>query len=42
MASVPDIDMLSVAEVEDETAELGAPSEAEDIVGDFRSLGLTP
>ncbi|SIO71991.1 error-prone DNA polymerase, DnaE-like [Burkholderia sp. GAS332] len=41
VASVPDKDMLSVAKVEDETPELGAPSEAEDIVGDYRSTGLT-
>lgn len=42
VASVPDKDMLSVAKVEDETPELGVPSEAEDIVGDYRSTGLTP
>ncbi|MFL9987330.1 error-prone DNA polymerase [Paraburkholderia sediminicola] len=41
VASVPDKDMLSVAKVEDETPELGVPSEAEDIVGDYRSTGLT-
>ena len=41
VASVPDKDMLSVAKVEDETPELGAPSEAEDIVDDYRSTGLT-
>lgn len=41
VASVPDKDMLSIAKVEDETPELGAPSEAEDIVGDYRSMGLT-
>ncbi|MEX3816592.1 error-prone DNA polymerase [Paraburkholderia sp. BR13439] len=41
VAAVPDKDMLSVATVEDETPGLGAPSEAEDIVGDYRSMGLT-
>jgi error-prone DNA polymerase len=41
VASVPDKDMLSVAKVEDETPELGAPSEAQDIAGDYRSMGLT-
>ncbi|MEN8500067.1 MULTISPECIES: error-prone DNA polymerase [Paraburkholderia] len=41
VASIPDKDMLSVAKVEDETPELGAPSEADDIVGDYRSMGLT-
>jgi error-prone DNA polymerase len=41
VAAVPDKDMLAVAKVEDETPELGAPSEADDIVGDYRSLGLT-
>jgi error-prone DNA polymerase len=41
VAAVPDKDMLSVAKVEDETPELGAPSEADDIVGDYRSMGLT-
>ncbi|HEX7906915.1 MAG TPA: error-prone DNA polymerase [Paraburkholderia sp.] len=41
VASVPDKDMLSVAKVDDETPELGAPSEAEDIIGDYQSTGLT-
>jgi error-prone DNA polymerase len=41
VAAVPDKDMLSVAKVEDETPEFGAPSEADDIVGDYRSMGLT-
>lgn len=41
VASIPDKDMLSIAKVEDETPELGAPSEADDIVGDYRSMGLT-
>jgi error-prone DNA polymerase len=39
VASVPDKDMLSVAKVEEESPELGAPSEAEDIIGDYRSTG---
>ncbi|ANB77321.1 error-prone DNA polymerase [Paraburkholderia phytofirmans OLGA172] len=41
VAAVPDKDMLSVAKIEDETPELGAPSEADDIVEDYRSMGLT-
>lgn len=41
VAAVPDKDMLAVAAVQDETPELGAPSEANDIVADYRSLGLT-
>lgn len=41
VASVADKDMLCAAKVEDETPELGAPSEADDIVGDYRSMGLT-
>jgi error-prone DNA polymerase len=41
IAAVPDKDMLAVAAVEDETPELGAPSEANDIVADYRSVGLT-
>jgi len=41
VAAVPDRDMLAAAAVEDETPELGAPTEAHDIVSDFRSVGLT-
>ncbi|USU18856.1 error-prone DNA polymerase [Paraburkholderia fungorum] len=41
VAAVPDRDMLAVAAVEDETPELGAPTEAHDIVSDYRSIGLT-
>jgi error-prone DNA polymerase len=41
VAAVPDKDMLAVAAVEDETPELGAPTEASDIVSDYRSVGLT-
>ncbi|MGF6940075.1 DNA polymerase III alpha subunit [Paraburkholderia sp. UCT70] len=33
--------MLASAVLEDATPELGAPSEAEDILGDYRSMGLT-
>src|SRR5258708_17184712 len=39
--ALPAKDLLSVAKVEDETPELGAPSEEEDIVGDYRSMELT-
>ena len=41
VAAVPDKDMLAVAAVEDETPELGAPSEGNEIVADYRSVGLT-
>ncbi|MBC8752164.1 MULTISPECIES: error-prone DNA polymerase [Paraburkholderia] len=41
VAAVPDKDMLAIASVEDETPELGAPTEAHDIVADYRSVGLT-
>jgi error-prone DNA polymerase len=41
VAAVPDKDMLAVAAVEDETPDLGAPTEANDIVADYRSVGLT-
>jgi error-prone DNA polymerase len=41
VAAVPDKDMLAVAAVQDDTPELGAPSEAQDIVADYRSVGLT-
>jgi error-prone DNA polymerase len=41
VAAVPDKDMLTMANVQDETPMLGAPSEAEDIVGDYKSAGLT-
>jgi error-prone DNA polymerase len=41
VAAVPDKDMLAVAAVEDETPELGTPDEANDIVADYRSVGLT-
>ena len=41
VAAVPDKDMLADACLEDDTPVLGAPSEAEDIVGDYKSTGLT-
>jgi error-prone DNA polymerase len=41
VAAVPDRDMLAVAVVQDETPKLGAPTEANDIVADYRSVGLT-
>jgi error-prone DNA polymerase len=41
VAAVPDKDMLAVAVVQDETPQLGAPTEANDIVADYRSVGLT-
>ncbi|WP_062644052.1 error-prone DNA polymerase, partial [Caballeronia arationis] len=41
VAAVPDQDMLADARLEDETPVLGAPSEAENIVGDYKSTGLT-
>jgi error-prone DNA polymerase len=41
VAAVPDRDMLERAAVDDGTPELGTPSEADDIVGDYRSMGLT-
>ncbi|MCC8396224.1 error-prone DNA polymerase [Paraburkholderia sp. MMS20-SJTR3] len=41
VAAVPEKDMLAGAAVQDDTPELGAPSEAQDIVSDYRSFGLT-
>jgi error-prone DNA polymerase len=41
VAAVADKDMLAVAAVEDDTPALGAPSEANEIVADYRSAGLT-
>ncbi|MBB5456555.1 DNA polymerase III alpha subunit [Paraburkholderia sp. Cpub6] len=38
VAAVPDKDMLAIAAIEDETPELGAPTEAHDIVVDYRSV----
>nr|WP_284509313.1 error-prone DNA polymerase [Caballeronia sp. GAFFF2] len=40
-AAVPDRDLLSDSRVDDEIPELGAPSEAQDIVSDYNSTGLT-
>jgi error-prone DNA polymerase len=33
--------MLAMARADDDTPELGAPSEAEDVVNDYKSTGLT-
>ena len=41
VAAVPGKDMLAIAAVQDETPELGAPSESNEIVADYRSVGLT-
>lgn len=41
VAAVPDKDILASAALEDETPELGQPTEADDIVSDYRSMGLT-
>ncbi|SAL53539.1 DNA polymerase [Caballeronia choica] len=41
VAAVPDKDILADACLDDETPMLGAPSEAEGIVGDYKSTGLT-
>ncbi|MFM0239680.1 error-prone DNA polymerase [Paraburkholderia phytofirmans] len=41
VVAVPDRDLLAAAKPEEATPALGAPSEAEDIVGDYRSTGLT-
>ncbi|HTI17134.1 MAG TPA: error-prone DNA polymerase, partial [Trinickia sp.] len=41
VSAVPDKDMLERAVVQDDTPVLSAPSEGEDIVGDYRSMGLT-
>jgi error-prone DNA polymerase len=41
VGAVPDKDMLAAVQVEDDTPLLGAPSEAEDIVSDYKSTGLT-
>ncbi|CDY74668.1 DNA polymerase III alpha subunit [Caballeronia glathei] len=41
VAAVSDKDILADACVDDETPPLGSPSEAENIVGDYKSTGLT-
>jgi error-prone DNA polymerase len=41
VAAVPDRDMLATAAVEDETPDLGVPTEGHEIVADYRSVGLT-
>ncbi|KWU26347.1 error-prone DNA polymerase [Burkholderia cenocepacia] len=40
-AAIPDKDILADARIDDTTPELGAPSEAEDIVSDYEATGLT-
>ncbi|QQX85242.1 error-prone DNA polymerase [Cupriavidus necator] len=39
--AVPDKDLLRPADLAEETPRLAAPSEGEEIVGDYRSMGLT-
>ena len=41
VAAVPDRDLLRGTAREEEAAELTAPSEGEDLIGDYRSTGLT-
>jgi error-prone DNA polymerase len=41
VAAVPDRDILADARVDDGTPVLGAPSEGEDIVADYKSMSLT-
>jgi error-prone DNA polymerase len=41
VAAVPEKDMLAAAAIEDETPDLGAPTEGHEIVADYRSVGLT-
>ncbi|WP_321935214.1 error-prone DNA polymerase [Paraburkholderia sp. J8-2] len=41
VAAVPDKDLLAGARIDDETPDLGAPSEVDDMVQDYRSTGLT-
>jgi error-prone DNA polymerase len=41
VAAVADRDILADSRIDDETPELGAPSEAEDIVSDYNAAGLT-
>jgi error-prone DNA polymerase len=41
VAAVPDKDLLNDARVEDVTPLLGAPSEADDIVSDYKTTGLS-
>lgn len=40
-AAVPDKDLLAGARIDDETPALGAPSEIDDMVQDYRTTGLT-
>jgi len=41
VAAVPDKDMLNDARMEDATPVLGAPSEADDIISDYKTVGLS-
>jgi error-prone DNA polymerase len=41
VGAVPDENLLRGAAIDDETATLPAPAEAQEIVGDYRSPGLT-
>lgn len=41
VAAVPDKDMLNNARVDDATPLLGAPSEADDIISDYKTTGLS-
>jgi error-prone DNA polymerase len=41
VAAVPDKDLLAAVKMDDDTPALGAPTEAQNIVGDYRSAGLT-
>lgn len=40
-AAVPDKDMLASARIDDDTPELGQPTEAEDLINDYKATGLT-
>jgi error-prone DNA polymerase len=40
-AAIPDKDILADSRVDDDTPELGTPTEADDIVSDYQSTGLT-
>jgi len=41
LAAVPDRDMLAAAKLGDDTPALGTPCEADEIISDYRSTGLT-
>jgi error-prone DNA polymerase len=40
-AALPDRDLLAVARIDDFTPDLGKPSQVQDVVSDYRSMGLT-